>query len=782
MFKNYLKISLRNIRRHKGHSVINIFGLAIGMSCTILILLWIQDELSYDRFHKNTKEIYRLIPQESGIRYAISHAPIGHTLKEDYSEIINATRVSIGTDRDLLKYRDKRFEQNGKLVDPDFFKIFSFPFVKGNPDTALNNPTAIVLSENLAKKLFDNQDPIGEIIHVDNHIDCEVTGVTENIPHNSHLQFDFLRPFVEGKWSHNWSDWSYYTYVLLQKNSSIYEVNQKINDCFKKHKSPAKNIAKYTLQPLSRIHLYSNFKFDIEGNSDIQYVYIFTIIAIFILLIACINFMNLSTARSANRAKEIGIRKVVGSARLQVIKQFFGESILLAFIAYIITIFLVEFLLPIFNDFSGKHLSFNYLEYSLILSSFAIIIITGIVAGSYPAILLSSLKPIKVLRTTTKLDSRGENFRKILVVTQFVLSIGLIISTMVVAKQFNFMRNAKLGFDKENLLYLPLRGINREKIESLKTELLRHPNIANASASNSLLTEMLNGTSSAEWEGKEEDKKIQMQFIAVDYNYMDTFKMQMAQGRFFSKEFATDANEAVILNQAAIKAMELESPIGKRLKCFWKPDARIVGVIKDFHYRPLREELEPIIMGVISDRINYLTIRTIPSQSGVSDLIHFLESKWKEYNYDYPFEFHFLDGTIDKLYTAEQRMNTIYKYFTFLAIFIACLGMFGLATYTAERRTKEIGIRKVMGASVSGIIGMLTKDFLKWVLFANLIAWPIAWYAMNTWLQNFAYRVNIGIGIFILSASLALIIALVTVSYQSIKAALANPVESLRYE
>ncbi len=344
------------------------------------------------------------------------------------------------------------------------------------------------------------------------------------------------------------------------------------------------------------------------------------------------------------------------------------------------------------------------------------------------------------------------------------------------------MRNAKLGFNKENLLYLPLRGINSEKIESLKTELLRHPNIANASVSNSLLTEMLNGTSSAEWEGKQEDKKIQMQFIAVDYDYMDTFKMQIAQGRFFSKEFATDANKAVILNQAAIKAMELESPIGKRFKCFWKPNARIVGVIKDFHYRPLREELEPIIMGIVSDRMNYLTIRTKPSQSGVSDLIHFLKIKWKEYNYDYPFEFHFLDETIDKLYVAEQRMSTIYKYFTFLAIFIACLGLFGLASYAAERRTKEIGIRKVMGASVSGIIGMLTKDFLKWILFANFIAWPISWYAMNNWLQNFAYRITISCWTFILAGILALGIALITVSHQSIKAALANPVESLRYE
>ncbi|UCE18447.1 MAG: ABC transporter permease [Gemmatimonadota bacterium] len=782
MFKNYLKIALRNMERHKGYSLINIFGLAVGMSCMILILLWIQDELSYDRFHKNAKEIYRLVPQESGIRYAVSHAPIGHTLKEDYSEIVSASRVSIGEDRSLLKYQDKRFEQNGKMVDPDFLKIFSFSFVKGNPDTALNDPTAIVLSESLAKKLFDNKEPIGEIIHVDDHIVCKVTGVFENIPHNSHLQFDFLRPFVEGEWSQNWNDWSYYTYIQLQKNSSILEMNQKINDCFKKHKSPAKNIAEYTIQPLNRIHLYSNFKFDVEGNSDIQYVYIFTIIAIFILLIACINFMNLSTARSANRAKEIGIRKVVGSARLQVMKQFFGESILIAFLAFIIAIFLVVFLLPIFNDFSGKHLSFNYLEYPLILSSIAIIIITGIVAGSYPAILLSSHKPINVLRTTTKLDSKGENFRKILVVTQFTLSIGLIISTMVVANQFNFMKNAKLGFDKENLLYLQLRGINREKIESLKTELLRHPNIVNASVSNSLLNEMLNGTSGAEWEGKAEDKRVQMQFIAVDYDYMDTFKMQMAQGRFFSKEFATDIKEAVILNQAAIKAMELESPIGKRFKCFWKPDARIIGVIKDFHYRPLREELKPIILGVVSDRINYLTIRTKPIQSGVSDLIHFLENKWKEYNYDYPFEFHFLDDTIDELYAAEQRMSTIYKYFTFLAICIACLGLFGLASYSAERRTKEIGIRKVMGASVPGIIGMLTKDFLKWVLFSNIIAWPIAWYAMNTWLQNFAYRVNIGIWTFILSASLALIIALVTVSYQSMKAALANPVESLSYE
>ncbi len=782
MFKNYLKITVRNIIRHKAYSFINIAGLAIGMTATILILLWIQDELSYDRFHKNLKEIYRLVAEENGVRYAVSHAPIGHTLKEEYTEIVNATRVNIGTARDLLKYQDKRFEQRGKRVDPDFFKIFSFPFIIGDPNTALIDPTAIVVSENLAKKLFDDKDPIGEIIYVDNHLDCKVTGVIENVPHNSHLQFDFLRPFEEGEWTHNWNDWSYYTYVLLQKNSSIHEVNQKINDCFKKYKSPTKNIAKYTLQPLNQIHLYSNFKFDIEGNGDIQYVYIFTLIAIFILLIACINFMNLSTARSANRAKEIGIRKVVGSIRIQLVKQFFSESILMAFIAYIIAMFLVELILPMFNSFSGKHLSFNSLEYPLILSSLAIIIITGIVAGSYPAILLSSLRPIKVLRNTTKLDTRGANFRKVLVVTQFALSIGLIISTMVVANQFNFMRNAKLGFNKENLLYLPLRGISGERIESLKTEILRHPNIVNVSASSSLLTEMLDGTTGAEWEGKEEDQKIQMQYMAVDYDYMDTFKMQMAQGRFFSKEFATDANEGVILNEAAIKAMELKSPIGKRFSCFWKPDARIIGVISDFNYRPLREELEPLIMGVISDRVNYLTIRTKPIQSGISDLIHFLESKWKEYNYDYPFEFHFLDDTIDRLYAAEQQMSIIYKYFAFLAIFIACLGLFGLASYSAERRTKEIGIRKVLGASEIKIVGMLTMDFTKWILFANLIAWPIACYAMNKWLQNFAYHIDIQWWVFVLAGGIALVIAFFTVSWQAIRAATANPVEALRYE
>ncbi len=784
MFKNYLKIALRNIKRQKGYSFINITGLAIGMACTILILLWVQDELSFDRFHKNTNDIYRLVAEGNNVRYAISHAPFANILKQECPEIIKATRVDVGNDQSLIKYNEKKFEQKGRMVDPDFFEVFTYPFIKGDPKTVLSDPYSIVITEDLATKCFGDNNPLGKILDIDNQNDFTVTGVIENIPHNSHLQFDFLLSF---KFGHelglplNWNDWSYYTYVLLQKNSSVEKVNQEINDCFKKHKPGEKSLAKYHLQPLTRIHLYSDFRFDVEGNSDIRYVYIFIITAILILIIACINFTNLSTARSERRAREVSVRKVIGSTRIHLVKQFFIESILFVLIAQIIALLLVELFIPGFNALSEKNLTIDYSDYRFILGSIAIIITTGIIAGSYPALLISSYNPVNALKGTRVGGSKRVNFRKILVVTQFTFSIGLIIGTFVVTNQLNFMRNAKLGFDKENLIYMELGEGSKKEFETLKTELLRNPNILNASISSYLPTTILDGTTGAEWEGKMEGEDIQMQVLAVDYNYLDTYKMQMVQGRFYSEEFSTAASEGILLNEAAIKAMGMESPIGKRFK-YWGGDCKIIGVIKDFHYRPLHEEVEPLIMRIGHARYRYLTIRIELENSNFSELLRFLEKKWGKYRPNHPFEFHFLDETIENLYAAEQQMSKIIGYFAFLAIFVACLGLFGLTSYTIEQRTKEICIRKVLGASVSGMVVLLTKELSKWVFFANIFAWPIAWFTMNKWLQNFAYRTSIGIETFILSTFIALIIAIFSVSYQSIKAAIANPVEALRYE
>jgi predicted permease len=780
MFKNYFQIALRSIKRYKAYSFINIVGLAIGIACCILILLWVHDELSYDRFHENSNDIYRLVDEGDNLRYAVTLAPLAKALKEECPEVIKATRVSPWA-HSLVKYKEKRLEQDGIFVDPDFFEIFTFIFIEGAPIASSSDSHSVIISEDFAHKCFGNEDPVGKIINIYEE-DFEVSGVIENIPRNSHLQFDFVIPFEILKmwgWDLSWTDHSYYSYVQLQKDSAIDEVKEKINSCFKKHKPESSYI--YYLQPLTRIHLYSNYMFDIGGHGDIRYIYIFTVIAIMILIIACINFVNLSTARSMGRAKEVGIRKVVGSRRIQLVKQFFGESILIAFISYFLSLLLVQLVLPFFNSLSGKTLSIVYLDSFFIMSSIGIIIVAGILAGSYPALLLSSFTPAKILRGKVKTDSRGVNFRKILVITQFVLSIGLIFGTIIISNQLNFMRNAKIGFNKENLIYLRLRGARVENIENFNNELLGNPDILNVAASSRLPVAIFDGTSGARWEGKEKGKNIQMQILRVDYNYIDTYEMKMAQGRFFSKDFSTDEREGVILNQAAIRAMEMDSPIGKRFE-FGDRECKIIGIMHDFHYKSLREKVEPLIICLDPGYYNYLTIRVRPVKSDFSGIMKFLEGLWKKYNSDYPFEFHFLDETIDNLYAAEKKMSSIFRYFTFLAIFIACLGLFGLASYTTEQRTKEIGIRKVLGASGTDIVLMLTKDFTKLVLLATLIAWPVAYVVMDRWLKIFAYHISIGFVPFILAAVLALVIAWLTVSYQAIRAAIANPADSLRYE
>ena len=784
MFKNYLTVAIRNLIRHKVYSTINIAGLAAGMACAMLILLWVQDELSYDRFHEKADRIYRLVAEGNNGRYAISHAPLGDALKDECPEVVLATRVDIGAGRSLVGYAGRRFEQRGKTVDSDFLRIFTHHFVEGDAETALSRPDAIVLTQDLAGKLFGSENPIGKTVNVDNRRDFEVRGVIENVPHNAHLQFDFLVRWRET--SANWGDWSYYTYVLLKDGSSVEQVTQEVNDCYRRRKLAAESEMKpvslptYSLQPLTRIHLHSGFRWDVEENGDVQYVYISASIAGLILLIACINFMNLATARSANRAREVGVRKVVGSSRMQIARQFLGESVLLAFLACMVALLLVEQALPFFGALSGKALSLDYLDYRFILGAAAMIVITGVLAGSYPALFLSAFDPVKVFKGTVTAGAGGRVFRTVLVVAQFSASIGLMIGTTVIADQIAFMRHAKLGFDKENLIYLALRGGARSKVGILKAELLQHPDILNATASSRPPAGLLDGTTGAWWEGKEEGANVQMQILRVDHDFLDTYGMQMAEGRFYARAFVTDAKEGIVLNEAAVRAMEMQSPLGKQFR--FLGDRRIIGVVKDFHYRPLREVVEPLIMRLSEERINCLALRIRPVHSRMSDLTQFLEEKWKAYSPEYPFECHFLDERIDRLYAAEQRLSRVLGYFTYLAIFIACLGLFGLVSFTAERRTREIGVRKVLGASVTGIVFMLTREFAQWVVAANLIAWPIAYVVMDGWLQDFAYRIPIGWWPFMIAGVAALGVSLLTVSYQAVRAATANPVDVLRHE
>ena len=782
MIWSYLKIALRTLKKHKAYSFINIAGLALGITCCVLMLVWVQDELSFDRFHENAKDIHRILldPLDAATTHeAVSPPILARKMREEIPEVINATRL-IPHGRMLFTYKDKTFFENrGLLADPSFFEMFDFPFVKGDAALAFSELRSLVITEKLAVKYFGSENPIGKIVTLSNKNEYTVTGVIENVPANSHLQFDYIRPFelfsTSGRNLNSWGDVSFYTYIQLQKGSSVQAVNEKLKAMIERE-DPAHNL--YYLQPLTRIHLHSKFNFDFGARGNITYVYIFTAAALFVLLIACINFMNLATARSGIRAKEIGMRKVIGAKKADIIKQFYGESLLSSLLALGLAVGLISLLIPTFNNLSGKELTFGLTNNTeLILGLVALAVFTGLFSGSYPALFLSSFHPIRVLRGILKSGPRGSLFRKILVVTQFSLTIILIIGTLVIYRQISHIKNINLGYDKEHIVVLPLRGLDSEGFESIKNEFLQYPGIIKASKTSSLPTFIGSGTSGADWEGKDPEVRIQMQINSVDFDYLDTFKMEMAQGRFFSREFPTD-DKGYVLNEAAIKAMGMEAPVGKRFSSWF--DGHIIGVVKNFHYKSLHTEIEPLILMMDPRYYAYACLRI--QADNVSNTIGFIEEVWKKFIPQFPFEYSFLDEQIDNLYRAEERMGLVFKYFTILAMFIACLGLFGMASFITEQRTKEIGIRKILGASVPNVVTLLSKEFTKLVLLSNIFAWPLAYFVMNRWLQNFAYRTKMGFGIFLLSSSLALVIAFVTVSIQSTKAALANPAEALHHE
>jgi putative ABC transport system permease protein len=791
MFWNYLKVTWRNIKRYKGYSSINIIGLAVGLACCILILLWVQDELSYDRFHAKADDLYRAVTEYQktvpSTHYWPVCAPLAPALKEDYPKIIKATRFTRLRREQPVKYGDKSLlEAQICLTDPDFFEMFTFPLLQGDPASALSNPNSLVITEEMATKYFGSENPLGKTLNINNEHDFTVTGIMKNIPHNSHLKFDFLVPFIriedfEKEWAvlDNWTLNGFATYVLLQKNTSLQELNHKIKDFILKHVAESKDLL--YLQPLKDIHLYSShIQFGIEGQGNIKYVYIFSVVAFFVLIIACINFMNLATARSSNRAKEVGLRKVVGARRPQLIGQFFCESVLMALLSLILAVILVELFLPAFRNLSGKPLDLGFSNnINILLTIVVMTLITGFLSGTYPALFLSSLRPVKVLKGRLKTEERGYLFRKILVVSQFSLSILLIICTILVSNQVDYMRNRKLGLDKEQVVYLPIRSEQVDKYDPLKIELLKNTGIRNVAASSNIPTYgVILTTDNFTWEGKDpEDIKV-LHVTSTGYDFIETLNMEMIQGRSFSEEYRSDEN-AVVINETAQKMIGMEDPVGKLLMQR-DTELPIIGVVKDYHFRSLHSEIEPLLLVNAPSLYRYILIKL--DSGDIPSTLANIESTWKTFFPDSPFEYHFLDEAYDKLYRTEQRMGTLFNYFTGLAVLISCLGLFGLASFMAEKRTKEIGIRKVLGAPVSGVVILLNKEFIKWVLIANIVAWPVAYYAMSKWLQGFAYRTNIGVWSFALAALIALAIAVVTVSYKSIKAATANPVESLRYE
>ncbi|MBN1271052.1 MAG: ABC transporter permease [Candidatus Aminicenantes bacterium] len=785
MLKNYIKVTLRSLSKHKGYSLINIFGLAIGMACCLLITIWVLDELSFDKFHENIDVLHRVEENQhySGrdFHVTVTPYPLGPVLVAEIPEIMDATRF-VYVPGLLLEYKGKAYYENeARAVDPSFLKMFTFPLLKGNVDEVLQDPHSLILSEDIAVKYFGDENPIGKVIEVNNKHEFTVTGILKEVPHNSSLEFDILLPYEFlkqiGQTNEHFGSNSIQTFIQLQEPSAFKAANEKIFGFIRKRVRQSRTDLE--LIPYKRLHLHSYWGYDKDPGA-IQYVYIFSAIAFFVLLIACINFMNLSTARSANRAKEVGLRKVVGAQKSHLLRQFYGESIIVSLIALILAVIIVTLLLPVFGNLAAKEMSWKVGGIGSILAGLlGITVFTGIIAGSYPAVFLSSFRPVKVLRGSFRSGTGGVLFRRILVVVQFSLSVLLIIGTVVVYKQLYYMKNQRLGWDKDHLIYVPLRPELRSSYNVLKQELIQEPGILGVTATSQLPTHIGSNSSNATWEGKDPAFTVLIGFNAVDFDYTKTVGIEMAEGRPFSRDVASDDGRSFIVNEEVAKIMGKKSVVGERFT-FMGIRGTIIGVMKNFHYQSLQNKIEPITFIVYRPQINYMLMRVSPTS--ISDSVQKIERVWNSILPDYPFEYHFIDERFERLYRSEQRIGSLLNYFAVLAVFVACLGLFGLASFTAEQRTKEIGIRKTLGATVSQIVVLLCREFFVLVLLANVIAWPLSYLLMSHWLKGYAYRTQLSVFVFLGAMVTALLMAVFSVSFQALRAASTNPAKALRYE
>lgn len=788
MLRNCATITWRNMRRHKTYSFINIAGLAVGLACCLLITLWILDEQSYDRFHENRDRLYRVVvnlPSSGGMRKIVATPPpLGQALKNDFPEVVETTRLSYWGSVPL-RSGDKSFnETNMIVVEPSFFNLFTFPIIKGEGAASLNTPNSALISESRAETFFGNEDPIGKVIHVDNKFDYIVRGVFHDTPYNTHIrQFDLVLPWTHldhMDWyeSDSWGMYSYRTYVLLDENASIQDVNRKIMKLIQHHSPGSKT--EILLEPISDIHLRSHYRLS-TGLRGIVYVYIFSVVAAFILLIACVNFMNLTTARSFNRAKEIGMRKTLGALRRHVIVQFFGESMFMTVYALGLALVLISLVLPEFNKFTGKQISVRSLfTWQAFIGLAGITLFTGFVAGSYPALYLSSFRPIHVLRKVLQTGKKKSGFRRLLVILQFTLSIMLIIGTLVVYAQLDYVRNRKIGWEREHLIGLSLSKEMKKSYGILKAEILKHPRVLNVTAAYSEPTNFETSSSGVNWDGKDPEEIVHVTGNLVDYDFLDTLNIEMAEGRSFSKEYSTDATEAFLINETLAGMMETESPIGANFSFFGR-EGRIIGVMKNFHFHSLRRDIGPLAIAIGSDDYwNHVLVKI--HQDNVSSTLEDLNGIWKSVFPHNPFTFRFMEDQYERQYRSEVRMGKLINVFAALAVFIACLGLIGLTSFAVEQRRKEICIRKVLGASPGNVLWILGRELVLWVLVANVIAWPIAYFVMSGWLRNFAYRIGVRPEFFVFSSFLTLAVAISAVAFQSLKAATSNPVDSLRFE
>ncbi|MEO8111707.1 MAG: ABC transporter permease [Ginsengibacter sp.] len=792
MFKNYLKVAWRNLIRNKAFSAINILGLSLGLTCGMLIILWIQDERGVDAFHKNGRQLYQVYERS---KYSDGKVDAGYTtqglLAEELKKVIPEIEYTSSTDYAAAPGTQSTFEANnkvvknfGKFAGEDFFRMFSFPLLQGNAATALNTTGCIALSRNMAVQFFGSAaNAIGQTIRYENKEDLKVTAVFENMPANSSQRFDFLRSWIDyvkqNDWVHNWGNSGPETFVMLRADANAKSVEARIKDFLYRYKDKDQGtVVELALQSYPAKYLHSNFKNGQIDGGRIEYVNLFTIVALFIMLIACINFMNLATARSSQRAKEVGLRKVIGARRWSLIGQFMGEAMLLTSLSVLIALVASLLLLPAFNSLTGKQLHLPVSQPFFWTALVGLLLVTGLVAGSYPAFFLSSLKPVRVLKGTLKFSYSATFFRQALVVFQFALSIILIVGMIVIYRQMNFIQNKNLGYDRENLIYIPIEGELINKYELFKQESTQLPSITDVSKMRNSPTIIEHHTGGVSWPGKDPNSEVSFADGVVGYDFVKTMKLQLAAGRDFSKDYADSAS--YILNETAVNKIGYKDPIGKVIT--WSNRrGTIIGVLKDFHFSSMHAPIDPLIVK-LDEKWPWGTILVRTKAGKTKDAIAGLQSICKTLNPKFPFTYQFSDLEFAKLYQSEQVVSRLSDYFAFLAILISCLGLFGLATFVAAQRTKEIGVRKVLGASVGNIVTMFSGNFLKLVGIAVLVAFPVAWWTMNKWLQNFAYKIEVGWWVFAIAGLATVFIALLTVSYQSIKAAMANPVKSLRTE
>lgn len=796
MIRNFFVILVRSFIRQQGYSLINLLGLTAGLTAAMLILIYVEHEFSYDRFHKNPNHIYRVITDlNMGGReqtFALSQTPLGPEMVRSYPQYISYTRVHKPWNSVLITAGEKKFyEQNLIYADSSFIGTFSFNILQGSPSEMLSQKQSIVLTRSMANRYFPEEDPMGKTLSINNKTDFEVTGIIEDPPSNSHLDFDGILSFstlYEGeraKWMESWiGNINYYTYFRTDGKTSRAELEELMNT--KVYEKAGKAFQDYgfslhaRLQRLKDIHLRSTFEHDLPGNGDIRYVYILIVVGIVILIIASINFMNLATARSAARAREVGIRKVTGAKKSNLIYRFVGESVFYAIAGFVLAILLTELLLPIFSGIMGRDLNFNPLkDFRIMILFFLLTLLIGFLSGTYPAFYLSGFKPARVLKGELTRGAGGTLFRNILVVVQFSISVVLIISTIIVYNQLSYIKNKKLGFDKENVIIIPLRSQElSEKYETLKERIENVPGVINTTVSQNYFGNSFSGNA-YKVKGMSDDESLLMNYIEVDNDFFDFYQIEFSQGRGFSDEYGT-REESIIMNEAAVKLAGLTDPLNEYIIAPDSTELRIIGITRNFHFNSLRHQIEPLMMVSNEYNFNYLNVRIAAGR--IPQTLDELKKAWGDIDPERPFDYFFLDNTLGHLYDQEKRLGHMYLYFSILAIVIALLGLFGLSSYMTEQRFKEIGIRKVFGASAQRIVIKLTSGFLWLVIFSNILAWPVAWYLMRKWLENFAYKEGVVWWAFVSASLISVIIASFTVSIQSYRAARMDPAKTLKDE